>query len=127
MSGWRPENIQVHADFLASELVWIYAWAGFSTPENKNEFKSFLRSYVDQQHDIGRYQQFQDVHLRTPQEWLDIYRVVTEDDKLLLWFSFAFLGVCLMNSVVLLLAKFSRHAPAAGVRRALGALSLIHI
>ncbi len=121
ISGWMPENIQTQEDFLSSELIWIYAWAGFSSPENKAEFRRYLRAYVDEQHNLGRYQVFQDVYLRTPQEWLDIFNVVTEDDVLLLWFSFAFLGVCLMNSVVLLLAKFSRHAPEAGVRRALGA------
>ncbi len=124
VSAWRSEDIRSHEDFLTSEMVWIYAWAGFSTPENKTEFSRYMRSYIDEQHQQGRYQTFQDIHLRTPKEWLEIYKVVTEDDKLLLWFSFAFLGVCLMNSVVLLLAKFSRHAPEAGVRRALGANKL---
>lgn len=121
MSGWQDEEIRSHADFLASETVWIYAWAGFSSAENRAEFDSFLNSYVATQHQLGRFPLFQDYHLQSPEDWLKIYKVVQEDDKLLLWFSFAFLMVCLVNSVVLLLAKFSRHAPEAGVRRALGA------
>src|SRR5690606_9211982 len=120
-SGWKDEQIRSRADFLASETVWIYAWAGFSSVENRAEFDSFLKNYVATQHQQGRFPLFQDYHLQSPEDWLKIYEVVQEDDKLLLWFSFAFLIVCLVNSVVLLLAKFSRHAPEAGVRRALGA------
>ena len=37
------------------------------------------------------------------------------------WFAFAFLAVCLVNTVGLLLAKFLNAAPASGIRRALGA------
>jgi putative ABC transport system permease protein len=121
MSGWRDEDIRSREDFLSSEVVWIYAWAGFSSPDNRAEFDSFLKRYVATQHQLGRFPLFQDYHLQSPEEWLKIYTVVQEDDKLLLWFSFAFLIVCLVNSVVLLLAKFSRNAPEAGVRRALGA------
>lgn len=121
VSGWRDEDTRTRESFLASELVWVYAWAGFSSPDNRAEFDHFLKTYVAEQHQQGRFPLFQDHHLRSPEEWLEIYQVVKEDDKLLLWFSFAFLIVCLMNSVVLLLAKFSRHAPEAGVRRALGA------
>lgn len=120
-SGWKDEQIRSRADFLASEIVWIYAWAGFSSAENRAEFDGFLKNYVATQHQLGRFPLFQDYHLQSPEDWLKIYKVVQEDDKLLLWFSFAFLIVCLVNSVVLLLAKFSRHAPEAGVRRALGA------
>lgn len=121
VAGWRDEQIRSREDFLSSELVWIYLWAGFSSAENRSEFDSFLKNYVATQHQLGRFSLFQDYHLQSPEEWLKIYKVVQEDDKLLLWFSFAFLIVCLVNSVVLLLAKFSRHAPEAGIRRALGA------
>jgi len=121
MSGWKVEDIRSHQDLLDSELVWIYAWAGFSSEQNRGEFEQFLRGFIDQQHEQGRYPLSQDFYLQTPEQWLDIFEVVSEDDKLLLLMSFAFLSVCLLNSVVLLLAKFSRHAPEAGVRRALGA------
>jgi putative ABC transport system permease protein len=39
----------------------------------------------------------------------------------MLMMAFAFLAVCLVNTVGLLLAKFLNAAPAAGIRRALGA------
>lgn len=121
VSGWRNDNIRSWEDLLKSESVWVYTWAGFSSPERRAGFEQFLKTYIAEQHQQGRFPLSQDYHLRSPKEWLDIFEVVKEDDKLLLWFSFAFLIVCLMNSVVLLLAKFLRHAPEAGVRRALGA------
>jgi putative ABC transport system permease protein len=47
--------------------------------------------------------------------------VVGTDNKAMLIMAFAFLAVCLVNTVGLLLAKFLNAAPIAGVRRALGA------
>jgi putative ABC transport system permease protein len=47
--------------------------------------------------------------------------VVTADVKLSTWLAFGFLLVCLVNTIGLLLAKFSSRAGEIGVRRALGA------
>ena len=46
---------------------------------------------------------------------------VGNDDRVLVGLAFAFLAVCLLNTVGLLLAKFLNNAPLTGVRRALGA------
>jgi putative ABC transport system permease protein len=48
-------------------------------------------------------------------------QVVGADAKLSTWLAFGFLLVCLVNTVGLLLAKFSARAGEIGVRRALGA------
>jgi putative ABC transport system permease protein len=53
--------------------------------------------------------------------WLKRNKVVDDDNKAMLLLAFAFLAVCLVNTVGLLLAKFLNAAPSAGVRRALGA------
>jgi len=53
--------------------------------------------------------------------WLKRNEVVQDDNKAMLTMAFAFLAVCLVNTVGLLLAKFLNAAPVAGVRRALGA------
>jgi putative ABC transport system permease protein len=47
--------------------------------------------------------------------------VVGKDSKLQAWLAFGFLMLCLVNTVGLLLAKFSVRASEIGVRRALGA------
>jgi len=54
-------------------------------------------------------------------EWMKHLGVVTADVKLSTWLAFGFLLVCLVNTVGLLLAKFSARAGEIGVRRALGA------
>jgi putative ABC transport system permease protein len=54
-------------------------------------------------------------------EWMDYLKVVANDSKLSAWLAFGFLLLCLVNTVGLLLAKFSVRASEVGVRRALGA------
>lgn len=54
-------------------------------------------------------------------QWLDFNRVIPSDVKLQAWLAFAFLVICLFNTVGLLLAKFLKRAGEMGVRRALGA------
>ena len=54
-------------------------------------------------------------------QWLDYNGVVPSDVHLQTWLAFAFLAICLFNTVGLLLAKFLRRGGEIGVRRALGA------
>jgi len=54
-------------------------------------------------------------------EWLEHNKVVGNDSKLSAWLAFAFLLLCLVNAIGLLLAKFSVRASEVGIRRALGA------
>jgi putative ABC transport system permease protein len=55
------------------------------------------------------------------QGWMEYTGVVGKDSKLQAWLAFGFLMLCLVNTVGLLLAKFSVRASEIGVRRALGA------
>lgn len=121
VASWRNEDVSSNQAFLNSEVVWIYAWAGFHSRNNKEDFDQFLRSYVQSQKAKGRFPLYQDHYFQSPEQWLTIFNVVTKDDRLLLVMAFSFLLVCLINSTVLLLAKFAKKAPEAGVRRALGA------
>ena len=54
-------------------------------------------------------------------QWLDFNEVVQRDNRVLIGIALLFLGVCLVNVVGLLLAKFLNGAPLTGLRRALGA------
>jgi putative ABC transport system permease protein len=54
-------------------------------------------------------------------EWLALNQVVQKDDSVLLGISFMFLAVCLLNTVGLLLAKFSGKVGVVSLHRALGA------
>jgi putative ABC transport system permease protein len=53
--------------------------------------------------------------------WMESQQVVDRDAKLIMWLSFMFLLVCLLNTIGLLLAKFSGKAAEIGLRRAVGA------
>lgn len=119
--NWANEDIRNHQDFLQSETVWIQAWVSLNSAENRQEFTRFLENYISTQKEQGRFKRSPGYQLNTPQEWLKINNVVSKDNKQLLIISFVFLMICLVNSTVLMLAKFLRKAPEAGVRRALGA------
>ena len=54
-------------------------------------------------------------------QWMDFLKVVKPDNKVAVWLSIGFLVLCIVNTMGLLLAKFSTRAGEVGVRRALGA------
>jgi len=119
--NWSDQNIRNHQDFLQSETIWIQAWVSLNSAEKRQEFTQFLENYISTQKEQGRFKRSPGYQLNTPQEWLKINNVVSKDNKQLLMISFVFLMICLVNSTVLMLAKFLRKAPEAGIRRALGA------
>lgn len=120
-NGWVLRVIRSYQQRLESEKVWIQGWVELNTAQKKQEFSQFIEGYITQQKQNGRFQRPLKYKLNTPQEWLELVRVVSNDDRVLVGLSTAFLLVCLVNTIVMLLAKFLRKAPEAGVRRALGA------
>ncbi len=120
-NGWKPQDIQTYQDFLNSESVWIQMWVELPDAAARNRFQAFLDNYAQQQKQAGRYQRPLNNRLSKPDQWLIDNNVVGNDDRVLVGLAFAFLAVCLLNTVGLLLAKFLNNAPMTGVRRALGA------
>jgi putative ABC transport system permease protein len=118
---WKPEELQGFADFLGSECIWYQAWVELRDPEQQRRFGQFLDGYVAQQKTLGRFPRPTNNRLDRPSEWLANAEVVTDDSRVLLGLSFAFLAVCVLNVVGLLLSKFLGAAPAIALRRALGA------
>ena len=80
-----------------------------------------MAGYAAQQKALGRITHADNTRLRSLMQWLDYNGVVPSDVRLQTWLAFAFLAICLFNTVGLLLAKFLRRAGEIGVRRALGA------
>lgn len=120
-NGWKYEEVHSHQDSLTTEQVWVQAWVSLTSNAQYQVYEQFLRNYINEQKRIGRFQRPLKFYLNTPEQWLKINRVVSEDNRVLIGLSLAFLSVCLVNATVLLLAKFLRKAPEAGLRRALGA------
>ena len=118
---WKTEVLNNYKDFLNSECVWFQGWFELGTVEKQRAFREFLDNYVLEQKKHGRFPRPLNNYLYDVDGWLQRNNVVGDDNKAMLLLAFAFLAVCLVNTVGLLLAKFLNAAPLAGVRRALGA------
>ena len=106
---------------LESECDFIQFWFEGASAADQSRLKEFLAAYVTEQKKLNRYPRPVNVRLENVMEWMKHLGVVTADVKLSTWLAFGFLLVCLVNTVGLLLAKFSSRAGEIGVRRALGA------
>ncbi|MBC8028164.1 MAG: ABC transporter permease [Steroidobacteraceae bacterium] len=118
---WKTEVIDNFKGFLNSECIWTATWVELRTAEKQRAYREFLDNYVVEQKKRGRFPRPLNNYLYDVDGWLERSEVVQNDNRAMLALAFAFLAVCLVNTVGLLLAKFLNAAPAAGVRRALGA------
>ncbi len=111
------------AGLVNSECVWMQYWAELGSVGERGAFEDFLHGYVSEQRRMGRFPREADDVVRTfdVMQWLGERRVVGDDSRLQTWLAFGFLLVCLVNTVGLLLAKFSARSGEIAVRRALGA------
>ncbi|HEX7341132.1 MAG TPA: ABC transporter permease [Rhodanobacteraceae bacterium] len=100
--------------------LWVALWVELDSPAKVASYRAFLTHYAQQQKALGRFANT-DTRMLDLMGWLDHIHVVPSDVKLQTWLAFAFLAICLFNTVGLLLAKFLRRAGEIGVRRALGA------
>lgn len=105
----------------SAPCVWLQLWVQLETPAKVAGYRRFLADYAAQQKASGRIGRSDTAVLLSLPQWLDHNRVVPGDVRLQSWLALAFLGLCLFNTVGLLLAKFLRRGGEIGVRRALGA------
>ncbi|WP_369039199.1 ABC transporter permease [Stenotrophomonas maltophilia] len=105
---------------LNAPCTWIQYWVELD-PSRVDDYRRYLVNYSDQQRAAGRFERPANVRLRPVMEWLTFKNAVPSDVRLQMWLALGFLGVCLVNTVGLLLAKFLRRSGEIGVRRALGA------
>src|SRR5690606_12017221 len=98
-----------------SPCVWIGLWVQLDDPASVAEYGRFLDDYAAQQVSMGRFAGTGFTRMRTLMQWLDYNHVVPADVRLQTWLAFSFLGICLFNTVGLLLAKFLRRSGEIGV------------
>ena len=119
---WKTgEVINNEQDFLGSECAWLEMWVELPDAATRARMQTFMDNYWSEQHRAGRFARPRNNRLTDVAQWLRDNRVVDNDNRVLVGLAFAFLAVCLINTVGLLLAKFLNGAPVTGVRRALGA------
>ena len=107
--------------FINSECTWIQFWFELKSAADRGALKAYLDSYQSEQKKLGRFERQVPAQLFNVMEWMSYLGVVSNDTRLAVWLAFGFLALCLVNTIGLLLAKFSVRAPEVGVRRALGA------
>jgi len=118
---WKPEGGDSYQDFLNSECIWLQLWAELPTVADRDQYQAFIDNYARSQKAAGRMPRKLNNVLYDVDQWLDRNEVVQKDNRVLIGIALLFLGVCLVNVVGLLLAKFLNAAPLTGLRRALGA------
>lgn len=106
---------------VGSECVWVQFWVELASAADRQRYADFLVAYVNEQKALNRLPRPVNNRLYDVREWLDVREVVSDDTRTSTWLSLGFLLVCLVNTVGLLLAKFSARPGEIGVRRALGA------
>ncbi len=109
------------ANMLASECTWIQFWFQTAKASDRAELQSYIDSYASEQRKLKRMPRAAANKMYDVMEWMTYNKVVGNDSKLSAWLAFGFLLLCLVNTVGLLLAKFSVRAAEVGIRRALGA------
>lgn len=119
MSCW--ERYQGDQTESGAPCTWMQYWVELASPADAADYRAYLVNYYEQQSAAGRFERPTNVRLRDLMTWLEFKQVVPSDVRLQTWLAFAFLLVCLINTVGLLLAKFLRRSGEIGVRRALGA------
>lgn len=117
-SGKRDSG---YAALLASECTWIQFWFETRSQAERTDLQAFIDSYASEQRKLGRLKRAAPNMLYDVMAWMDKLKVVANDSKLSAWLAFGFLALCLVNTIGLLLAKFSVRASEVGIRRALGA------
>ena len=121
MSCHGSGTVNNYQELLASECLWVQMWAELPSAASRERFQAYINAYWAAQRRAGRFPRPLNNHLTDVSQWLAVNGVVTSDSRILLRVAFAFLAVCLINTVGILLTKFLRGAPIIGVRRALGA------
>jgi len=109
------------AAFLASECTWIQDWWELASAADRGAAQAWLDAYAAQEQHGGRIERHAPNDLFDVMQWMDFLKVVKPDNKVAVWLSIGFLVLCIVNTMGLLLAKFSTRAGEVGVRRALGA------
>ena len=117
-SGRRDPGYQ---GLLNSECTWLQFFFEAKSASDRADLQNYLDNYASEQRKLGRMKRKVPNLLFDVMGWLEHRKVVANDSRLAAWLAFGFLVLCLVNTIGLLLAKFSVRASEVGIRRALGA------
>jgi putative ABC transport system permease protein len=114
-------KIEGFQSWLTQECVWLQYFVQLRGRADRDRFQAFVDNYTSEQRTHGRFPRKNNNRIVDVPTWLSMYDVVGDDSRMQLALGFVFLGVCVINTLGLMLAKFLGAAPISGLRRALGA------
>jgi putative ABC transport system permease protein len=106
---------------LTQDCVWLQFWVEFRHAADRARYQIFVDNYTNDQRSHGRFPRKNNNWIVNVTTWLGMWDVVGDESRVQVVLGFVFLGVCILNTLGLMLAKFLSAAPIAGLRRALGA------
>jgi putative ABC transport system permease protein len=119
---WGGASFPADGDLTrANKCSSLQFWVQLDTPAQAAAYRQFLVHYSEAQRALGRFLRPPNVRLRNVMQWLDHNDVVPRSVQMQAMLAFAFLLVCLVNTVALLLVKFLRRSGELSIRRAMGA------
>lgn len=108
-------------DLMPSECISTALWVELDTERQGRDFRQYLDNYAGAQIKAGRFVRPVNNRLANVSSWLEMNDVVDNQSRFQVVLALIFLGICVLNVLGLLLAKFVSTAPLSGLRRALGA------
>jgi putative ABC transport system permease protein len=117
----NEELAQGFESLLRSECLWIQLWAELPTATDVAKYRTALNNYAADQQRSGRFHWPPHTQIRDVMQWLQYRHIVPNELGLLVFASFGFLFVCLLNAMALMLARIIGRSQDISVRRALGA------
>ncbi|AXR00047.1 ABC transporter permease [Pseudoalteromonas piscicida] len=118
---WKEPADDSFSAILASECVWVSYWVELSSAEERENYMDFLVNYSMEQREYGRFLREPLHQLFNVKEQLIERKIIKDDGNVAVWLAFAFLAVCLLNCMAMMVAKFHGKAGEVGLRRAVGA------
>lgn len=109
------------AQLMASDCGWINVWARLTSESDVREYDTLVSQLVQQQKSLGRYQKDEIATLVANIDDILSMRGAEDWNRTLLVMAYLFFGVCLVNTVGILLAKFLNQSKRVSLYRALGA------
>lgn len=118
MNCWTaPSGAKLSED----NCVWLQFWVQLPTTKDQENYLAFLKHYASDQRQLGRFERPPNVRLSVLSQWLDSQGVFPRAVALQSYLAMAFLGICLINSIALILVTYLRRGSELAIRRAMGA------
>ncbi len=118
---WKSPEGEGFTAFLQSECINFQMWVELTSEAERATYFDFMNNYVQEQKALGRFERPLNNRLSDVMTWLDVREVVADDAQIMLWVALLFLLVCILNTIGLLLSKFSQRSGDVALRRAIGA------